>query len=509
MRSTHLLHRTQLFLQSRWIRQLPCLVIATTTLCFISFPAQAKNLSEKIVAMERGLEQEFEEYFGEDLADVTQAPADIAKTLRRIGQETGTNPAVLWAIPRGDHLHLVLITPAGEPIVRDLYDVPDALLKETVEDFHVEMHSSPAATHMQAAQQLHDWMVEPFEEKHLQAEGIDTILFCLGDGLRSLPLVALHDGHQFLLEKYSLTRIPAFNLIQTAYRAFEEGRVLAMGASEFKLQNPLPAVPTELNSVLEGWQSAYSYSAESLGQPYLNQEFTLSNLQALIKSQSPEIVHLATHAKFNRGTPASSYIQLWDTQLTLSDIRKVNWHTPSIELLVLSACQTAVGDHNAELGFAGLALQSGVKSVLASIWSVSDTGTLALMNEFYRGIGAAPTKAEALRQAQLKMLRGEIRIEGDRLVSGDDSIALPKALAYEQLSDLSAPYSSVDRLDGQRRRPFYPTGLDLRWWAVPGSSVWLFKTKSLHATFVRCVKSFLMAISAGSTSSNCSTHLSE
>lgn len=440
MRSTRPTHHAQPPFQNRWLKRLFAGAIATMALCLVGLPAQAKTLSEKIVAMERGLEQEFEEYFGEDLADVTQAPADISKTLRRIGEETDTNPAVLWAIPRGDHLHLVLITPEGEPIVRDLYDVPDALLQETVEDFHAEMHSPPDATNMWAAQQLHDWMIEPFEAEYLQAEDIDTILFCLGDGLRSLPLSALHDGEQFLLEKYSLTRIPAFNLIQTAYKGFEEGRVLAMGASEFETQNALPAVPTELSSVLSGWQSSYPSTAELVSQPYLNQAFTLSNLQEQIAAQSPEIVHLATHAKFNRGTPDSSYVQLWDTQLTLGNIREVNWYAPSIELLVLSACQTAVGDNTAELGFAGLTLQSGVKSALASIWSVNDAGTLALMNQFYKEIGTTSTKAEALRQAQLKMLRGEVRVEGDRLVSGDESIALPEALTYEELSDLSAPY---------------------------------------------------------------------
>lgn len=409
-------------------------------LCLIGLPAQAKTLSEKIVAMEQGLEQEFESYFGEDLADVTQAPAEIAETLRQIGEETDTNPAVLWAIPRGDHLHLVLITPKGEPIVHDLYNVPDDLLKETVEDFHLEMHSPPDAVNMRAAQKLHSWMVEPFEEAHLQAEDIDTILFCLGNGLRSLPLSALHDGQQFLLEKYSLTRIPAFNLIKTAYEGLEDTQVLAMGASEFELQNPLPAVPTELNSVLSNWQSAHLATTEASNQPYLNQEFTLANLQAKIASQAPEIVHLATHAKFNRGTPADSYVQLWGSQLTLDDIRKVNWYAPSIELLVLSACQTAIGDDTAELGFAGLTLQSGVKSALASIWNVNDTGTLALMSEFYRQIGTTSTKAEALRQAQLKMLRGEVRVEGDRLVSPNESLPLPEVLAHEELSDLSAPY---------------------------------------------------------------------
>ncbi|MCZ0902150.1 CHAT domain-containing protein, partial [Microcoleus sp. HI-ES] len=88
------------------------------------------------------------------------------------------------------------------------------------------------------------------------------------------------------------------------------------------------------------------------------------------------IIHLATHAEFRPGTPNNSYIQFWDTQLGLDQMRDLKWNNPPLELLVLSACRTALGDKEAELGFAGLALQSGAKSALASLWYVSDAGTL-------------------------------------------------------------------------------------------------------------------------------------
>ena len=93
--------------------------------------------------------------------------------------------------------------------------------------------------------------------------------------------------------------------------------------------------------------------------------------------KSYDIVHLATHAEFKPGRPENSYIQLWDQQLTLEDVDNLDWQLPNLELLVLSACETAVGDSDAELGFAGLALRAGVKSAVASLWDVSDVGTLA------------------------------------------------------------------------------------------------------------------------------------
>jgi CHAT domain-containing protein len=121
-------------------------------------------------------------------------------------------------------------------------------------------------------------------------------------------------------------------------------------------------------------------------------------------------------------------------------MRQLRWNDPPVDLLVLSACQTAIGDKDAELGFAGLAVQAGVKSVLASLWSVSDEGTLGLMTEFYRDLKTAPIKAEALRQAQLAMLKGQVRLEAGQLHSLRGSISLPPALAALENENLSHPY---------------------------------------------------------------------
>lgn len=118
----------------------------------------------------------------------------------------------------------------------------------------------------------------------------------------------------------------------------------------------------------------------------------------------------------------------------------MGWYKIPVELLVLSACETAIGDREAELGFAGLALQAGVKSALASLWFVNDEGTLTLMSEFYRDLRTAPIKAEALRQAQIAMIKGQVRLEKGQLHTPRDNIKLPPELARAGNKSLSHPY---------------------------------------------------------------------
>ncbi|QUS60539.1 CHAT domain-containing protein [Synechocystis sp. PCC 7339] len=421
------------------LKKLVVVGMGLTLLSFGVAPAFAQTLSEKIVAMEKAREQEFATYFGESLAEVTQTPEDIALTLQKISAETGKKPAVLWVIPEKEFLHLVLVTPDLDPIVVDLHDVPEAVLRPVVSTFQRELQLSQTVNRREAAQQLYQWIIAPYAET-LEAQGIDTLLFCLGNGVRGLPMAALFDGQEYLLEKYSLTNIPAFNLIDSDYKPLRPGNILAMGASEFADQSPLPAVPVELENIV--WEMAVNRPATDRWQAetFLNQDFTVDRLQKELEQKRPTIVHLATHSSFRSGKPANSYIEFWNDKLALDKVNQINWQSPAVELLVLSACQTALGDDEAELGFAGLALKAGVKSAVASFWNVDDGATLVLMTEFYRQLGQTSTKAEALRQAQLKMLRGELTSELEQAGISRGAIALPPSLINLGQTNFSAPY---------------------------------------------------------------------
>jgi CHAT domain-containing protein len=346
-------------------------------------------------------------------------------------------------MPREDSLHLVLIRPNAAPIVRDLYDVSSAKLADVVGAFVQNVTNPRRPKNLQASQQLYRWLIQPFEAEFFQPADIDTLLFCLGDGLRGVPLAALHDGDHFLIEKYAIARIPAFNLIAHDYQNIQQGGIVAMGASEFTEQSPLPAVPLEIKTVINQLRSLKPAKAEWQELALLNSDFTRNNLQAILANRSFDIVHIATHADFAPGEPSASYIQFDDGKLTLPQMAELPWAKADVNLLVLSACRTAFGDSGAELGFAGLALEAGVDSAIASQWYVSDAGTLALMGEFYQELSLNTTKAEALRQAQLKMLRGEIEFTEDQLFLDRGSVVpIPQDLREDipSTTDLSHPY---------------------------------------------------------------------
>jgi CHAT domain-containing protein len=281
-------------------------------------------------------------------------------------------------------------------------------------------------------------------EPILEEANVNSIMLSLDQGLRLFPWAALYDevSDQFLIEKYSLAIVPSFSLTNTQISAVQNRTTLAMGAEEFLNQKPLPGARVEVETV----------AAETGTDVYfLDNEFTLANLETGRTELSPGIIHLATHADFNPGALSESYIQFWqDERLTLDRMRELQWFTdPVVELLVLSACETAFGNPQEELGFAGLAVNAGVRSALASLWQVSDTGTLSLMAEFYNRLeeSAQMTKAEALQLAQIAMLRGEVNVDAEGILRSGErgsergiEIPLPQPLLNQSGLDLTHPY---------------------------------------------------------------------
>jgi len=356
-----------------------------------------------LLSVEQNRADRYSAYFGDSFTNQPIAAENLRESLSKIASQTGKRSAIIYVNLLSDRLELLLFTPDGAAIRKTVPQADRTSLLTLAKEFRQEI-SNPrkrnTTSYKESAQKLYDRLIAPLEAD-LQSQDINTLLFSLDTGLRSLPLAALYDGKKFLVEKYSLAQIPTISLTDTRYKSLQNASVLAMGAAQFTKLSPLPAVPVELANIVDLWR----------GKSFLNEQFTLNNLKSQRNQRHDQIIHLATHSEFQPGAASDSYIQLWDTKLQLNQLRQLGWNNPPVELLVLSACRTALGDEQTELGFAGFAFQAGVKSVLASLWYVSDEGTLALMSEFYQQLKTAPIKAEALRQAQIAMLRGDVRIE--------------------------------------------------------------------------------------------------
>lgn len=383
-------------------------------LIYVGFVPVESTFNSGFTEREATASQQFEQYLGRQ----SSHPESVALSFQP--QPT-------------DELELLLITSSGEPIRKRLAGVTRAEVEQARRKL-VSQITDPrllGTGYLPPAQQLYQWLIAPLEQD-LQSEEIENLSFILDTGLRFIPLAALHDGEQFLVEKYSVGLMPSLSLTDTRYVNMRSLEVLAMGASEFTDQLPLPAVPTELQTIVPNlWP----------GEILLNADFTVQNLRQQREQRPFGILHLATHGEFRSGGLSESYIQFWNQKLRLDEIRQLGLNDPPLELLVLSACRTALGDEQAELGFAGLAVQAGVKSALASLWYVSDEGTLALMTEFYGQLREVPIKAEALRQTQIAMIKGEVRLEnGEIYTSRSGAVLLPEGVVRNETQDLSHPF---------------------------------------------------------------------
>jgi filamentous hemagglutinin family protein len=363
---------------------------------------------------EQEASQEFDLHLGlNEIEDKT--PGQAQAIAQEIAQATGTKPALLYIdfapetidpasnvqVPENEQLELTLISAQGQ--MRRRVPVSRSQFFAIANEFRSHV-TDPRFTQTQryqpAAQQLYQWIIAPISEQ-LQAQQITNITFIPNAGLRSLPYAALYDGKQFLIEQYSVGLMPSLSLTDTRYTNIQNSQILAMGISEpTQGEAPLPAVPTEIATLMSLWKDR--------GAAFLNQNATLARLRQSRQNHPYGIIHMATHANFASGGLDQSYIQLWNQKLQLDQLRELGWNDPPVEMLVLSACRTALGDTRSELGFAGLAVQAGVKTVVASLWSVNDDATTALMAEFYHQLNTASIKAEALRRAQVALLHSSL-----------------------------------------------------------------------------------------------------
>jgi CHAT domain-containing protein len=332
---------------------------------------------------------ELQDYFLDDCVSEASAKA--------INLDFVSKTAVIvYPILLPDRTELLVSLPSG----LERFTVPvgaDALTRE-VRVFRHTLENRTMWTFLTHAQTLYDWLIRPFAQV-LSQFPIETLVFVPDGPLRTIPMAALHDGKQFLIRQYAVATTPGLKLTDPRPLQKKQAKILALGLTEaVQGFTPLPYVLTELQTLQNFYQSTL----------LINEDFRLANIEAALQRDHFSIVHVASHGKFGRDVKDTFLLTFgekltmdWLDQL-LEDFRPSE--TP-LELLTLSACETAAGDDRAALGLAGVAIKAGARSALATLWSVHDQASSELVIEFYRQLqDPAGSRALALQRAQLHLL---------------------------------------------------------------------------------------------------------
>jgi CHAT domain-containing protein len=336
---------------------------------------------------------ELRDYFRDDCVDTLQARITKLDTLA-----AGT--AVVYPIVFADRLELLVSLPNG--LKRLSIPVSSATLTQEVRAFRKTVEKRTTREYLPHAQQLYAWLIRPLEPD-LASFRIDTLVFIPDGPLRTVPMAALHNGEQFLIEKFAVATTPGLNLTDPKPIDRDKVRLLSSGLTRSVQGFPsLPFVEEEINTIRTLYQ----------GDQLLNAEFSTPRLEQELKDHPYGILHIATHGWFASDT-TQSYLLTYNGKLTINELDRLiglfRYRKDPLELLTLSACQTGIGDDRSALGLAGVAIKAGARSALATLWFINDEASATLVSEFYRQLrNPAQSKAQALQQAQLKLLADRV-----------------------------------------------------------------------------------------------------
>lgn len=307
--------------------------------------------------------------------------------------------AVIYPIILRDRLAIILSLPK-QPLRYYSTSISHEKLENTIAQLRYTLVIRSRRDFFKPAKDLYDWLIAPIEADLVQ-KGIKTLVFVLDGSLRNIPMATLSDGKHFLIEKYRIALTPGLQLLEPQPLQQIQLKTLAAGLTKERSGlSPLNYVSEELQEI----QTKISTLV------LLNEKFTTKALREELKFSDFPIVHIATHGQFSSNIE-KTFIVAWDSPINITQLDNllqsgISRREKALELLVLSACETASGDQRAALGLAGIAVRAGARSTAATLWAVNDQATAKLMGKFYRGLATGQiTKAEALRQAQLTLLK--------------------------------------------------------------------------------------------------------
>lgn len=331
--------------------------------------------------------------------------AQVRSKSKNIDRVVSDSTAIVYLVPLKDRLEILVSLENGH-IEWASVDVDAKTLRATVTEFRQSLTDLIRESYDEPAQKLYGWIIEPIAKK-LRDHHIKTLVFVPDGALRTVPMAALMNGEKHLIEEFAVAITPGLSLTDPQRIERRSVNILLSGLSEgIDGFAPLPNVPTELKRIgdLFGTRSTQ----------LLNKQFVVNNVDQAVRKQPYGIVHIASHGKFSSNLD-DTYIlthEGYDRRMTLDKLEgfirpaQFRFDKQPIELLTLSACETAAGDDRAALGLAGIAIKAGARSAVASLWPVQDQETSELMATFYEHLINHPemSKAQALQAAQKHIL---------------------------------------------------------------------------------------------------------
>ena len=338
---------------------------------------------------------ELRDYFRDDCVDTLLSKLTSLDVVSRTA-------VVVYPILLPDRTELLVSLPTG--LKRVSVPVGAAAMTREVRALRQKLEKRTTREYFPHARQLYEWLIRPLEAD-LHSIRIETLVFVPDGPLRTIPMAALHDGQQFLVQKYALAITPGLSLTDPRPINRRAMKVLAVGVTESVQGFPaLPNVKAELDALRSLFGSTN----------LVDQQFVVPKLEQELKEEPFTIVHVASHGHFG-GDVRDTFLLAFDGKVTLDRLDRLvgvfKFRDEPLDLLTLSACDTAAGDDRAALGLAGVAVKAGARSAVATLWDVNDRVSADLVAEFYRELKqASVSRADALRRAQLKIL-GDPRYE--------------------------------------------------------------------------------------------------
>jgi CHAT domain-containing protein len=341
----------------------------------------------------------------------TVTPEEADSVVNDVAQTT----AIFYPIILGDRLDIILKLPQDRTLFHYRSEISKTELENTIQTLKDDLEEDYTFNRVRTnAQKLYDWIIKP-AARELENYPIDTLIFALTGTLQEIPMSVLYDGNQYLIERYAVSEILGLKLDNPAPIQRERLNILAAGLAEIAPSlpeevrvnfAPLPNVPRELQVIEDS-----DIPAKTLR----DQQFTRQNFNTVINGETFSVAHLATHGQFS-SNPQDTFLLTAATgddngKIAANDLAVLfrvrgRIQPEPIELLILSACETAVGDNLATLGIAGTAYRAGARSVIATLWTLDDAPTVKFTEQLYKNLGQSNvSKAEALRRAQIELLK--------------------------------------------------------------------------------------------------------